>query len=75
MTQRCGIAQDLYGDNPGRGEAQSTFDRLLREYFATLIFSGSPAIGDESRWCETPHSARNHRCCVNTAASAWLDKK
>jgi len=34
MTQRYGFTQDLRGGSPGAGETRSTFDRLLREYFA-----------------------------------------
>lgn len=55
-----GIAEDVSREELGRREAESTFDRLLREYFAILIISESPAMSDESCWCDPAAGTQGH---------------
>ncbi|SIO57344.1 hypothetical protein SAMN05443247_08504 [Bradyrhizobium erythrophlei] len=55
-----GSAKDNGGEDedPGRSEARSTFDRLLREYFE--LFDGEfPATSEETRSSDPPSDARN----------------
>ena len=57
MTQRDQIAADICGQDPNNGEAQSTFDRLLRQYFATFVIAELPRVSLERR---PPESDSNH---------------
>jgi hypothetical protein len=58
MTQRNRVAADICGEDPNKGEAQSTFDRLLREYFATFAVGEPATASGESR---SPESDADHR--------------
>ena len=49
MAQRHQIVPDICGEDPNEGGAQSTFDRLLREYFATFVVGELPTASGESR--------------------------
>ena len=51
MTQRVldGSAVDIGGEDPNRRETQSTFDRLLREYFAILVVDELPAASERGK--------------------------
>jgi len=75
MTQRCGLAQNLRGQTPGTGETQSTFDRLLREYFAISLSAsvGQKANGARlllTREVTLPSRARETRSTANTTRIA-----
>jgi hypothetical protein len=72
MTQRDQIAADICGQDSNKGEAQSTFDRLLREYFATLRDTESVAISEESRSFEV---LATHERAVLTPPVPFLDRK
>jgi hypothetical protein len=52
MAQRDQIAADICGQEPNKAEAQSTFDRLLRAYFATLVIGELPTTtkSDADHW-------------------------
>jgi hypothetical protein len=52
-----GIAEDLSVEGRDAREAQSTFDRLLRAYFARLLVREFPVMVDRS--FEPPSASRN----------------
>ncbi|MCP3470254.1 hypothetical protein NLM33_07940 [Bradyrhizobium sp. CCGUVB1N3] len=54
MTQRCG-PEDLRGEGSGTGEPQSTFDRLLREYFAISLSATLGTGADGARLLEVSY--------------------
>jgi hypothetical protein len=54
-----GVTADIGGEDSN--EARSTFDRLLREYFATVFVSALPATREERHSSEPPSDTRNNR--------------
>jgi hypothetical protein len=64
MAQRAldGIVADLGLEGREFSEAQSTFDRLLRAYFARLMVGEFPAMDDVSRSFELPLAG----CCASS---------
>ncbi|GLR88026.1 hypothetical protein [Bradyrhizobium iriomotense] len=54
-----GIAADLSAEGRDVSEAESTFDRLLRAYFARLMIGEFPAMGDVSHSFELPLADRS----------------
>jgi hypothetical protein len=61
MAQRVLGGTDISGEDPNAVEEQSTFDRLLREYFAILVGSELPAATGEGRLSTRPSNTRNDR--------------
>ena len=54
-----GIAEDLNLEGRDVSQAQSTFDRLLKAYFARLLVREFPAVGDAGRSFGLPSAPRN----------------
>jgi hypothetical protein len=54
-----GIAEDLSPEGRDVSEAQSTFDRLLRAYFARLMVGDFPAMSGVSHSFELRSALRN----------------
>ncbi|WP_271565852.1 hypothetical protein [Bradyrhizobium sp. CCBAU 11386] len=60
-----GLADNASLEGRDGGEAELTFDHLLRVYFARLLVGEFPAVNNVSRSLELPSAPRNSRSRSN----------
>jgi hypothetical protein len=64
MARRVLRGNDIDGEGRNRSEAQSTFDRLLKEYFARLLVGEFSATSEERRSFELPSDTQDSRAAA-----------